>query len=101
MFTFGRDKESLGFSTYVRYTLAVAFFILSLIVYVYPSIKATSLTYEYSSEYTRLKSIEEKNKTLRLRLATMRSYDFIERRAVKNMGFTYPAKGQVVIIAKK
>jgi cell division protein FtsB len=101
MFTFGRDKERLEPWIMFRYAMAVALTVCAMMLYIYPSIRATSLMYEYSMEYRRLTELKERNKTLKLKMATLRSLDNIERRAVLEMGFVYPAQGQVVIIAKK
>jgi len=101
MFTFARDKERVSPLLVFKYALALCFTIMAMIVYIYPSIRATSLMYEYSMEYRKLNDIREINKGLKLEVATMRSLDLIEERAVSGMGFTFPAEGQVVIIAKK
>ncbi|MDH5511427.1 MAG: hypothetical protein OEZ32_13890 [Nitrospinota bacterium] len=101
MFTFGRDKEKVNPLLMAQYAMALGFTILAMIVYIYPSIRATSLMYEYSMEYRKLTDLKEVNKALKLEVATLRSLDLIEERAVSGMGFTLPAEGQVVIIAKK
>jgi cell division protein FtsB len=75
--------------------------LLAMLFYIYPSISSTSLMYEYSSVTRDLSDIKELNKKMRLELSTLRSYDFIEKRAVNDLGFVFPAQGQVVIIAKK
>jgi len=101
VFTFGRDKERLDPWSVIRHALAVGLTMGAMIMYIYPSIRATSLMYEYSMEYRKLTEMKERNKALRQRLASARSLDAVERRAVEELGFVFPAKGQVVIIAKK
>ncbi|MDH5477645.1 MAG: hypothetical protein OEY50_04890 [Nitrospinota bacterium] len=101
MFTFGRDKEKVSHVALLKYALALCFTIVAMIVYIYPSIRATSLMYEYSMEIRKLSDVKERNKALRLKVASMRSLDLIEKKAMTDMGFVIPAEGQVVIIAKK
>lgn len=101
MFTYGRDKANLCGRSVACYVLSAMLILLAMLFYIYPSISSTSLMYEYSSVTRDLSDIKELNKKMRLELSTLRSYDFIEKRAVNDLGFVFPAQGQVVIIAKK
>ncbi len=74
---------------------------LAMLFYIYPSIRAISLMYEYSEATGRLLELKELNKKMKLEASTLRSYDFIEKRAMNDLGFVFPDPGQVVIIAKK
>ena len=101
MFTYNRDKEPLKAGAVARYAAAAGLVGLAMLVYVYPSIVSTSLMYEYSEKYRALEGLRERNKQLKLEISTLRSLDYVERRAIDELGFTFPAPGQVVIIAKK
>ena len=101
MFTYGRDKANLSGRTVAHYVLSALLILLAMLFYIYPSISSTSLMYEYSKVTRQLSERKELNKKMKLELSTLRSYDFIEKRAMNDLGFVFPAQGQVVIIAKK
>ncbi len=83
------------------YAISVFFLLVSAIVYIYPSICVTNLMYEYSGQLKTLSEVRELNTKMKLEIAALRSYDFIEKRAVEKLGFVFPAPDQVVIIAKR
>ncbi len=99
--TFEREKARLNRSAIAVWSIAGIVFLLSSLSYIYPSIRATSLMYEYSHRVKRLDDLKELNKKLTLEAAALRSYDYIEGRAVTDLGFVFPKQEQVVIIAKK
>ncbi|MDH4185293.1 MAG: hypothetical protein OEV92_13775, partial [Nitrospinota bacterium] len=70
MFTFSRDKERISPGIFLRYAMAVALTMGAMIIYIYPSIRATSMMYEYSMESKKLAELKERNKTLKLQLQT-------------------------------
>lgn len=85
----------------VMYGASLALCLVSTLVYIYPSMRATSLMYDYSDRIKKLEKLKELNKKLKLETAALSSYDSIERRAIEKMGFVVPEADQVVIIAKK
>jgi len=101
MFTYGREKAPVCPRCVGMYAVSVFLCLLATLVYIYPSIRATSLMYEYANVLKRLTELRELNKKMKLEVSTLRSYDFIEKRAVEKLGFVSPAPGQVVIVAKK
>lgn len=101
MFTFGREKVRLQAKAMALYAISVIFLLVSAIVYIYPSIRVTNLMYEYSDHLKTLSELKELNTKIKLEISSLRSYDFIEKRAVEELGFVFPAVDQVVIIAKK
>ncbi len=96
-----REKGGVRITDALSYTVAVTFVLIGTFVYVYPSLTATHLMYDYSDRIRELEKARELNKKLRLEIAALRSYDYIERRAVEGLGFVRPRPEQVVIIAKK
>lgn len=101
MFTYGREKARLGSAAVAQYAVSVVLLMSAMLIYIYPSIRSTSLMYEYSRKFNELTELRELEKKVRLELSTLRSYDFIEKKAVEELGFVQPSPGQVVIIAKK
>jgi cell division protein FtsL len=101
MFTWGREKEKLDTRTKLLYALSAILCLFSLLVYIYPSMRSTSLMYEYSGRLRDLEDLSELNKKLRLEVASMRAYDVIEKHAVEKLGLGLPTPEQVVIIAKR
>ncbi|MGK7345074.1 MAG: cell division protein FtsL [Candidatus Nitrospinota bacterium M3_3B_026] len=101
MFTFGREKAGFQPRTVAVYTVVVVLVLSSMLVYIYPSIRAMSLMYEYSEKLKTLSELKELNKKLKLEISALRSYDFIEKTAVEELGFVFPAPDQVVIVAKE
>ena len=84
-----------------QYAVSALLLLLASLVYIYPSIRATSLMYEYSKSLERLEEAKELNRKIKLEISTLRSYGFIEKRAREKLGFVTPAPGQVMIVAKK
>ena len=101
MFTFGREKKRVSASAMIMYGVSLALCLASTLVYIYPSMRATSLMYDYSDRMKKLVELKELNKKLRLETAALSTYNSIEKRAVEKLGFVVPEPGQVVIIAKK
>lgn len=101
MFTYGREKARLSGGAVAQYAVSVVLLMSAMLIYIYPSIRSTSLMYEYSRKFNELTELRELEKKVRLELSTLRSYDFIEKKAVEELGFVQPSPGQVVIIAKK
>ncbi|VAX18078.1 hypothetical protein MNBD_NITROSPINAE04-1421 [hydrothermal vent metagenome] len=101
LFTFGREKARVGVKTVALYAISVALCLLATLIYIYPSIQATNLMYKYSGKLKTLSELNELNKKIKLEISSLASYDLIEKRAVEELGFIFPATNQVVIIAKK
>lgn len=101
MFTFSREKARFEAWVVMTYSAVVALCLVATLIYIYPSIRSTALMYEYSDRLRTLKKLKEFNKKMKLEISALRSYDFIEERAVNELGFQFPASGQVVIVAKK
>ncbi len=101
MFTYGREKERIGAKNIACLAVSMIMCLLAMLIYIYPSIRATSLMYEYSTLLGELEELKELNKKMKLEVSTLRSYDFTEKRAMNDLGYVLPAPGQVVIIAKK
>jgi len=96
-----KAKTFPGIMEIAPYALSTLLCVAATLIYVYPSIRATSLMYEYSARLKSYGDLKEMNKKLKLELSSRRSFDFIESRAVNDLGYVFPAQGQVVIIAKK
>jgi len=101
MFTFNREKVKVRAKDVALYALSVVLCLTASLIYIYPSIGVTALMYEYFNHKKTLGQLRELNKKMNLEISSLRSYDFIERRAVMDLGYVFPAPGQIVIIAKK
>lgn len=101
MFTFNREKQPVRKSAVALYGISGVLLVASTLIYIYPSMRATSLMYDYSERLKKLEEQKELNKKLKLETASMFTYEAVERKAVTEMGFIHPAPEQVVIIAKK
>lgn len=95
------EKNSARLKNIAVYTVSAALCFTATLIYAYPSIKATTLMYEYSGRLKSLAEVKDHNKKLKLELLTRRSFDFVEERAVRDMGFVFPSQGQVAIVAKR
>ncbi|MBI5814488.1 MAG: hypothetical protein HZB29_02630 [Nitrospinae bacterium] len=108
-FTFGErlrgkskgEGRGIVFADMAPYVAPAMLCLAATLIYVYPSIRATSLMYEYSARLRTFGELREMNKKLKLELSSVRSYDFVESRAISDLGFVFPGPGQVVIVAKK
>lgn len=101
MFTFARDKAPIRSKTIAVFIASGGLCLVAALIYIYPSIRVTGLMYEYFDHKKTLSGIAELNKKMNLEISALRSYDFIERRAVMDFGYVFPDPGQVVIIRKK
>ncbi len=101
MFTFNREKVQVRGKAVALYTLSAILCLTASIIYIYPSIRVTGLMYEYFNHKKTLAGLKDINKKMNLEISALRSYDFIERRAVVDLGYVFPSQGQVVIVVKK
>ncbi|VAX17146.1 hypothetical protein MNBD_NITROSPINAE02-1339 [hydrothermal vent metagenome] len=101
MFTFNREKVKVRGKAVALYTLSAILCLMAALIYIYPSIRVTGLMYEYFNHKKTLAGLKDINKKMNLEISALRSYDFIERRAVVDLGYVFPSHGQVVIIVKK
>jgi hypothetical protein len=97
----GKEKNNARLKNIAVYGVSAALCFAATLIYAYPSIKATTMMYEYSGRLKSLAQIKELNKKMKLELSTRRSYDFVEERAVRGLGFVFPSQGQVAIVAKR
>lgn len=95
------EKNNARLKNIAVYGVSAALCFVATLIYAYPSIKATTLMYEYSGRVKNLAEIKDLNKKMKLELSTRRSYDFVEERAVRDLGFVFPSQGQVAIVAKR
>lgn len=95
------EKNNARLKNIAVYAVSAALCFTATLIYAYPSIKATTLMYEYSGRLKSLAETKDHNKKLKLELLTRRSFDFVEERAAKDMGFVFPSQGQVAIVAKR
>lgn len=96
-----KGNNNAGLKNIAVYGVSAALCFAATLIYAYPSIKATTMMYEYSGRLKSLAEIKELNKKMKLELSTRRSYDFVEERAVRDLGFVFPSQGQVAIVAKR
>jgi hypothetical protein len=96
-----KGKNNARLKDIAVYGVSAALCFAATLIYAYPSIKATTMMYEYSGRLKSLAEIKELNKKMKLELSTRRSYDFVEERAVRDLGFVFPSQGQVAIVAKR
>lgn len=96
-----KEKNNTRLLNYTVYGVSAALCFAATLIYAYPSIKTTTLMYEYSGRVKNLAEVMDTNKKMKLELSTRRSYDFVEERAVRDMGFVFPSQGQVAIVAKR
>ncbi|MBI4665896.1 MAG: hypothetical protein HY751_05720 [Nitrospinae bacterium] len=94
-------KNGHGAKVLALYVLSGVLFVTATLIYVYPSIRATALMYEYSANLKKLADLRELNKKMKLEVSSRRSFDLIENRAVRELGYVFPTRDQVVIIAKR
>lgn len=96
-----KDKHNARLKNIAVYGVSAALCFAATLIYAYPSVLATTLMYEYSGRLKSLEDIRELNKKIKLELSSRRSYDFIEERAMKDLGFVFPSQGQVALVAKR
>jgi cell division protein FtsL len=101
MFTYARNRVEASKRSVAIYGLSAILITLAMLLYIYPSIRSTSLMYEYADALSEKENQVILNKKIRLEISTLKSYDFIEKYVTEKLGFTMPAQGQVVIIGKK
>jgi hypothetical protein len=96
-----KDKRNARVKNIAIYGVSAALCFTATLIYAYPSIRATTLMYEYSGRLKSLEEVKELNKKMKLELSSRRSNDFIEERAVKDIGFVFPSQRQVALVAKR
>lgn len=96
-----KEKDNARLRNIAVYGLSAALCFTATLIYAYPSIRATTLVYEYSGRFKKLAQARELNKKMKLELSSRRSLDYMEERAVRDLGFVFPSQGQVAIVAKR
>lgn len=96
-----KEKDNGRLKNIAVYGLSAALCFAATLIYAYPSIRATTMMYEYSGKLKTMSQARELNKKLKLELSSRSSYDYIEQRAVRDLGFVFPSQGQVAIVAKR
>lgn len=96
-----KEKDNARLKNIAVYGLSAALCFTATLIYAYPSIRATTMMYEYSGKLKTLSQAKELNKKLKLELSSRSSHDYIEERAVRDLGFVFPSQGQVAIVAKR
>jgi cell division protein FtsL len=97
--TFAREKAKMSRSDKIYYISCVVVFLLTIIMYAYPSIQLMQQVYEERElEKEKRKLLAEQNR-LRLEYEMLMSPDEMEERA-KLHGYAEPAAGQIIYIKK-
>lgn len=98
----GEDSKAKPKGIKLRLLLLIAAFLLFFIggslFYVWSRIQVLQLGYEISNALKEEKALTEKNKKLRLEIATLKSYGRIEKLAVEELKMTKPKPEQVIVI---
>ncbi len=98
--TFAREKARMSRADKVYYTLSIALFLLTVLIYGYPSIQAMKQVYEERDLKSEKHGLKVEQNRLRLEYETLVTPDEMEARA-RLYGYEKPAVGQVVYIKKK
>jgi len=82
----------------ILFSLLTLFFIVGALFYVWSRIQVIQLGYEISKALKEEKALTEANKTLRLEIATLKSYARIEKFALEELSMSKPKPDQVIVI---
>ncbi len=91
----GHALTGLGYSPFIF--MAVAIMAVA-ILYVWSHNHMTALEYQVASEISKKETLQEEQKKLRVKLATMRSPKRIASIAMEKLGMVYPDREQVVFL---
>lgn len=98
--TFAREKAWMSRADKIYYTLSIVLFLLTLLIYGYPSIQAMKQVYEERDLKSEKRSLKVKQNRLRLEYEMLVTPDEMEARA-RLYGYAKPAVGHVAYIKKK
>ena len=82
----------------ILFSLLTFFFIGGALFYVWSRIQVIQLGYEISKALKEERALTEANKTLRLEIATLKSYARIEKFALEELSMSKPKPDQVIVI---
>ena len=85
-------------SSLLAFIVPLLLLVLSSLFFVWSRIQVIQLGYEISSALKQGRALTEGNKTLRLEIATLKSYARIEKIAVEDLGMSKPRPDQVIVI---
>jgi flagellar biosynthesis/type III secretory pathway M-ring protein FliF/YscJ len=97
---FAREKARLDREEIFYYALSVAFFLLALIVYTFPSVKMVHLVYQEHKVKDAEKALKSEQTRLRLKYEMMNSPEEMEKRATQ-AGFAPVRRERVIYVDKK
>ena len=69
--------------------------------YIWPHVRLTRMGYEFERLENRHKILIQKNKVLRIEVASLKSLEHIEKIARERLGLTFPSDGQIAIVVQK
>lgn len=98
--TFARQKAKMSRSNKVYFTLSILLFLLTVLIYGYPSIQAMKQVYEERALESEKRALKVEQNKLRLEYEMLVTPGEMEARA-RLHGYAEPAIGQVVYIKKK
>lgn len=89
------SSTRIGYSTWVF----IAFVLMTVaLVYVWSHIHMTELEYQIARELSEQEQLSEKQKRLKIELATLKSPQRIESIAREKLQMTYPEREQVIVL---
>jgi len=97
--TFAREKSRLNRRDKAFYGLSVMLFLLTMLVYAYPSIQSVQLFYEDQKLREVKRTLINMQNKLRLEYEMLISQDEMETRAFSH-GYVDPAPGQIIYVRK-
>ncbi|MFQ5431042.1 MAG: hypothetical protein ACE5EN_00885 [Nitrospinota bacterium] len=98
--TFAREKARMSRADKVYYTLSIVLFLLTVLIYGYPSIQSMKQVYEERDVKSEKRGLKVEQNRLRLEYEMLVTPDEMEARA-RLYGYVEPAIGQVIYIKKK
>lgn len=72
-----------------------------LFFYIWPNIKFVTLIYDYNNLRVEQKELSEYNRLLQLELASIKSLEKVERRAIEEMGMIVPEDNNIILVQVK
>ena len=95
----GREVRPV-FRTSTLFVLAAFLFVLigSALIYVWSRIQVIRAGYEISDAVKAGRGLVDENRRLRVEVASLKSYDRIEKIAIEDLGLSKPRSDQVILI---
>ena len=94
----GSRRSRVRKSRLLFFALLMLFLITSSLFFVWSRIQVIQLGYELSNALKEGRSLAERNKRLRVEIATLKSYGRIEKVAEQELGMSKPKAEQVIVI---